>query len=576
VLFALLGFYLLGKIKFPHDDDDTRVSVPRFFMALASLAFAMYMVPGLWGAPLKAVSAFSPPLKTQDFNLYTNEVHAKFDDYDAGMEYARRNGKPVMLDFTGYGCVNCRKMELAVWTDPTVSNLIQNDYVLKAKDEALKIENERRREMQKTENRLADRETSLDRKLDELDKRAEKLRAQEDEVEGLKGEIRDIRTRQQEKLEKIAGLKKKDAAEKLMQMTERDIKDDLTGLVAKMQKEAVDDAEERSQLIILSAMERMASEVTAERTVTAVKLTDDEMKGRIIGKEGRNIQAMQRATGVDFLVDDTPGMVVLSSFDPIRRQVARLGLEMLMKDGRIHPGRIEEVFAKAEKQIEKETLRAGEDAAREVGVTGIPKDLLKLVGELKYRTSYGQNVLMHSTEMAHMAGMIAEEIGANVRVTKIATLLHDMGKAVTHKIEGKHHHIGAELARKAGMSEDIVHAIEAHHDDIEATTPEALIVRVCDAISAARPGARNISAENFAERMRDLENVATSFKGIDKAYAISAGREVRVIVRPEHVDDLSAIKLARDIANKIESTMQYPGTIKVNVIRETRAIEFAK
>lgn len=451
-----------------------------------------------------------------------------------------------------------------------------SDIVLKAKDEALKIENERRREMQKTENRLADRETSLDRKLDELDKRAEKLRAQEDEVEGLKGEIRDIRTRQQEKLEKIAGLKKKDAAEKLMQMTERDIKDDLTGLVAKMQKEAVDDAEERSQLIILSAMERMASEVTAERTVTAVKLTDDEMKGRIIGKEGRNIQAMQRATGVDFLVDDTPGMVVLSSFDPIRRQVARLGLEMLMKDGRIHPGRIEEVFAKAEKQIEKETLRAGEDAAREVGVTGIPKDLLKLVGELKYRTSYGQNVLMHSTEMAHMAGMIAEEIGANARVTKIATLLHDMGKAVTHKIEGKHHHIGAELARKAGMSEDIVHAIEAHHDDIEATTPEALIVRVCDAISAARPGARNISAENFAERMRDLENVATSFKGIDKAYAISAGREVRVIVRPEHVDDLSAIKLARDIANKIESTMQYPGTIKVNVIRETRAIEFAK
>lgn len=451
-----------------------------------------------------------------------------------------------------------------------------SDIVLKAKDEALKIENERRREMQKTENRLADRETSLDRKLDELDKRSEKLRAQEDEVEGLKGEIRDIRTRQQEKLEKIAGLKKKDAAEKLMQMTERDIKDDLTGLVAKMQKEAVDDAEERSQLIILSAMERMASEVTAERTVTAVKLTDDEMKGRIIGKEGRNIQAMQRATGVDFLVDDTPGMVVLSSFDPIRRQVARLGLEMLMKDGRIHPGRIEEVFAKAEKQIEKETLRAGEDAAREVGVTGIPKDLLKLVGELKYRTSYGQNVLMHSTEMAHMAGMIAEEIGANVRVTKIATLLHDMGKAVTHKIEGKHHHIGAELARKAGMSEDIVHAIEAHHDDIEATTPEALIVRVCDAISAARPGARNISAENFAERMRDLENVATSFKGIDKAYAISAGREVRVIVRPEHVDDLSAIKLARDIANKIESTMQYPGTIKVNVIRETRAIEFAK
>ncbi len=451
-----------------------------------------------------------------------------------------------------------------------------SEIVLKAKDEAIAIENERRRELKKIEDRLADRERTFDRKLDELDTRNEKLRRAEDEVEDLKSEIRNIRTKQQEKLEKIAGLKKKDAADKLMQMTERDIKEDLTGLVAKLQKEATDDAEERAQLVIVSAMERMASEVTAERTVTAVKLTDDEMKGRIIGKEGRNIQAMQRATGVDFLVDDTPGMVVLSSFDPIRRQVARIGLEMLMKDGRIHPGRIEEVFAKAEKQIEKEVVRSGEDAAREVGVTGIPKEMLRLLGELKYRTSYGQNVLMHSTEMAHMAGLIAEEIGANARVTKIATLLHDVGKAVTHKVEGKHHHIGAELARKAGMSEDIVHAIEAHHDDIDATTPEALIVRVCDAISAARPGARNISAENFAERMRDLENIAMSFKGIDKAYAISAGREVRVIVRPESIDDLSAIKLARDIAIKIESTMQYPGTIKVNVIRETRAVEFAK
>ena len=431
-----------------------------------------------------------------------------------------------------------------------------SDIVLKAKDEALRIENERRKEMQKTENRLADREKSLDHKLDELDKRAEKLRAQEDEVEGLKSEIRDIRTRQQEKLEKIAGLKKKDAAEKLMQMTERDIKNDLVGLVSKLQHDAADDAEERAQMILLTAMERMSGDVTAERTVTAVKLEDDEMKGRIIGKEGRNIQALQRATGVDIMVDDTPGMIILSSFDPIRRQVARIALEMLMKDGRIHPARIEEVVAKAEKQIEKEVKQAGEDAMRETGVVGIPKEMLQLLGELKFRTSYGQNVLKHSTEMAQMSGMIAEEIGADVRITKIATLLHDVGKAVTHKIEGKHHHIGAELARKYGMDERIVHAIEAHHDDIEATTPEALVVRVCDAASAARPGARNISAENFAERMRDLENIATSFDGIDKAYAISAGREVRVIVTPERVDDLSAIKLARDIATKIESTMQ--------------------
>ena len=451
-----------------------------------------------------------------------------------------------------------------------------SDIVLKAKDEALKIEHERRKEWQKTENRLADREKTLDNKLEELDRRAEKLRAHEDEVDNLKNEIRDIRTRQQEKLEKIAGLKKKDAADKLMQMTERDIKQDLVGLVSKLQHDAMDDAEERAQMILVTAMERMSSEVTAERTVTAVKLTDDEMKGRIIGKEGRNIQALQRETGVDILVDDTPGMIILSSFDPVRRQVARLSLEMLMKDGRIHPARIEEVVAKAKKQIEKEVRQAGEDAMRETGVVGIPKEMLLLLGELKFRTSFGQNVLKHSTEMAQIAGMIAEEIGADVRITKIATLLHDVGKAVSHKIEGKHHHIGAELARKYGMDERIVHAIEAHHDDIEATTPEAIIVRVCDAASAARPGARNVSAENFAERMRDLENVATSFEGIDKAYAISAGREVRVIVRPQTIDDLSAIKLARDIATKIESTMQYPGTIKVNVIRETRAIEFAK
>lgn len=457
------------------------------------------------------------------------------------------------------------------------------DIVLKAKDEALKLteeakrdEDERRKEIKKAENRVADREVSLDRKLEELDKRSEKLRREEDEVESLKDEIRAIRGKQQEKLEKIAKLTKKDAESHLLKMTERDIKDDLVGLVSKLQKDAMDDAEERAQLILVSAMERMSSEVTAERTVTAVKLTDDEMKGRIIGKEGRNIQALQRATGVDILVDDTPGMIILSSFDPVRRQVARLSLEMLMKDGRVHPARIEEVVAKAQKQIDKDIERAGEDAARECGVVGIPKEMLRLLGELKFRTSYGQNVLKHSTEMAHMAGLIAEEIGADVRIAKTATLLHDVGKAVTHRMEGKHHHIGAELARKYGMSDEIVHAIEAHHDDIEATTPEALVVRVCDALSAARPGARNISAENFVERMRDLENVANSFDGIEKAYAISAGREVRIIVRPERVDDLTAIKLARDIANKIESTMQYPGTIKVNVIRETRAIEFAK
>lgn len=457
-------------------------------------------------------------------------------------------------------------------------NLVQEarDKAAKLTEQSLKEEKTRRGELKDLEQRLITREETLDRKLDELDTRTEKLRKSEDEVEKLKNEIRDIRLRQQEKLEKVAGLSKKEAADKLMQMTERDIRGDLLNLVNKLQNEAHDNAEEQAALILTTAMERMSSEVTAERTVTSVKLEDEDMKGRIIGKEGRNIQSLQRATGVDIMVDDTPGYIVLSSFDPVRREVARQALEMLMKDGRIHPGRIEEVVEKAQKNVEKDVIRAGEDAAREVGIIGIPKEILHLLGELKYRTSYGQNVLKHSTEMAHIAGIIAEEVGANVKTTKYAALVHDLGKALTHKMEGKHHHISGEMLRKYGAPEAVALAAEQHHDDVEATSVEAVIVRVVDAISASRPGARNISAENFGERMRELENVANSFEGIEKSYAISAGREVRVFVRPQQVDDLSAIKLARDIATKIESSMQYPGTIKVNVIRETRAIEFAK
>ncbi|HEY1645624.1 MAG TPA: ribonuclease Y [Candidatus Saccharimonadales bacterium] len=446
----------------------------------------------------------------------------------------------------------------------------------KSVEEAKKEEQSRRKELKDIESRLVTREETLDKKLDELDKRNEKVRTSEDEIEQLKNEIRDVRVKQQEKLEKIAKLTKAEAAEKLMQMTERDIKNDLLGLVNKLQNEAKENAEEQAGLIITTAMERMASEVTAERTITSIKLEDEEMKGRIIGKEGRNIQALQRATGVDIMVDDTPGYIVLSSFDPVRREVARQTLEMLMKDGRIHPGRIEEVVEKAQKNVEKDVVKAGEDAAREVGVIGIPKEILHLLGELKYRTSYGQNVLKHSTEMAHMAGMIAEEVDANVKTAKYAALVHDLGKALTHKVEGKHHHISGEVLRKYGAPEEVALAAEQHHDDMEATSVEALIIRVVDAVSASRPGARNISAENFVERMKDLENVANSFSGIEKSYAISAGREVRVFVRPQQIDDLSAIKLARDIANKIESTMQYPGTVKINVIRETRAVEFAK
>jgi len=443
-------------------------------------------------------------------------------------------------------------------------------------EQARKDESQRRRENKDIEQRLIARDEQIEKKLDTLDKRTENLRKAEDEVEELKEEIRKIRTKQQEKLEKIAKLTKADAADKLMTMTEKDIRNDLTGLISKLQNEARDNAEDLAAFILVSSMERMASEVTAERTVSTVKLEDEEMKGRIIGKEGRNIQALQRATGVDILVDDTPGVIVLSSFDPVRREVARQTLEMLIKDGRIQPARIEELVEKAQKNVLKDVMRAGEDAAREVGIIGIPKEVLQLLGELKYRTSYGQNVLKHSTEMAHMAGLIAEELGANVKTAKYAALVHDLGKALTHKMEGKHHHISGEMLRKYGAPEEVAHAAEAHHDDVEATTTEALIVRVVDAVSAARPGARNISAENFIERMRDLENVALGFQGIDKAYAISAGREVRIFVKPNQIDDLTAIKLARDVATKIESTMQYPGTIKVNVIRETRAIEFAK
>jgi ribonuclease Y len=475
----------------------------------------------------------------------------------------------------------------------TSENLAKNE-VDKAKKEADKIINKahqdsiklledskeedqkRRIESQKLEKRLIDRQENLDKKLEELDRRQENVRKSEDEIEKLKNEIRDIRLKQQEKLEKISKLSKTEAAQKLMEMTEKDIRNDLVGLVNKLQNEAKELAEEHSALIITTAMERMSSEVTAERTITSLKLEDEEMKGRIIGKEGRNIQALQKATGVDILVDDTPGYIVLSSFDPIRREVARQSLEMLIKDGRIHPGRIEEVVAKAQANLDKEIVRAGEDAAREVGVVGIPKEVIRLLGELKYRTSYGQNVLKHSVEMAHIAGMIAEELGADVKIAKYSALVHDLGKALTHKMEGKHHHISGEMLRKYGAPEAVAQAAEQHHDDVEATSVEALIIRVVDAISASRPGARNISAENFGERMRDLENVANSFKGIEKTYAISAGREIRVFVKPESIDDLSAIKLARDIAVKIESTMQYPGTIKVNVIRETRAIEFAK
>lgn len=455
--------------------------------------------------------------------------------------------------------------------------------ILEAKEEALKLaeeakkeERERRTKLDASEKRIADRETMLDSKLDQIEKRTETLNKSEKEIEAIKEEIRAIRTRQEENLQKIAKLNKSDAEKKLMEMTERDIKNDLVEYVEKRKRDANENADEIAREIMASAMERLATGTATERTISTVAIPNDGDKGKIIGKEGRNIQTLERLTGVEVIIDESPGVITISGFNPIRRQVAKRALENLIKDGRIHPAKIEEVVKKAEKEIDEEIKKAGEQAAREAKVLGLPPEISKTMGMLKFRTSYSQNVLHHSVEMAHLAAMIAEEIGADVQVSRTAAFLHDLGKAVSHEIEGKHHHITGDMMRKAGFDEATTHAAEAHHDDIEATTPEALIVRVVDALSGGRPGARGDTLENYVKRMTDLENVANAFSGIEKTYAISAGREIRVFVQPEQIDDLSAIKLARDIATKIEATLKYPGTIKVNIIRETRAEEYAK
>lgn len=455
--------------------------------------------------------------------------------------------------------------------------------VLEAKEEAIKIaeeskkeERERRNKLDASEKRVADRETLLDNKIDQIEKRTDNLNRSEKEIEAIKDEIRAIRTRQEENLQKIAKLKKEDAQAKLMEMTERDIKNDLVEYIEKRKRDATENADETAKEIMTSAMERLATGTATERTISTVAIPSDEVKGKIIGKEGRNIQALERLTGVEVIIDESPGVITISGFNPIRRQVAKKALEALIADGRIHPAKIEEVVIKAQKEIDEEIKKAGEQAAREAKVMGLPPEISNTMGMLKYRTSYSQNVLHHSVEMAHLAAMIAEEIGADVQVSRTAAFLHDLGKAVSHEIEGKHHHITGDMMRKAGFDEATTHAAEAHHDDIEATTPEALIVRVVDALSGGRPGARGDKLENYVKRMTELENVTNAFSGIKKSYAISAGREIRVFVDPEEIDDLTAIKLARDIATKIEATLKYPGTIKVNIIRETRAEEYAK
>jgi ribonucrease Y len=459
----------------------------------------------------------------------------------------------------------------------------QKELILQAKDEALRIKEEAKKEeeklrkdLQELEKNLRRREEMLDRRMESVDAEKLKVTDKEKEIEKIRQEINDIRRRHQDSLERISKLKKEEARDLLLKQAEKEYKDDLIRKIKEQKEIAREEAQGVAREILSTVIQRLASEHTVETTTTSVNLPSDEMKGRIIGREGRNIQIFEKETGTDLIIDDTPDTVIISAFDPIRRHVAKVALEKLIADGRIHPTRIEEVVKKAKEEINQQVKEAGELAVYEVGVAGLHPDMIKILGRLKFRTSYGQNVLQHSIETAQIGTMLAAELGADVNLVKKAALLHDIGKAVDHDIPGAHHHISLDIAKKYGLSDDICHAIVAHHDDIEAKTVEAIIVKSADAISSSRPGARRETLENYVKRLEELENIAKSFAGVEKSYAIQAGREVRILVKPEEIDDLSALKLSKDIAKKIEEDMQYPGVIKVNVIRETRAIEYAK
>ena len=459
----------------------------------------------------------------------------------------------------------------------------QKEILLKAKDDALKIkedatreEEKKRKYLEEIERDLRRKEETVDRRSENLDTEREKIAVKEREIRDIKNQIMKIKADKQEALLKVAKMKKEEAKELLLSMIEKEYREDLVNKIKAEKQKAKEEAEVFAREILSTVIERLAAEHTAETTVASVTLPSDEMKGRIIGRECRNIQIFEKVTGVDVMIDDTPDTVTISSFDPIRRHVAKVALEKLISDGRIQPTRIEEIVEKVKKDVTQEVKEAGEEAAYEVGVVGLHPDLIKILGRLKFRTSYGQSVLRHSIEVAQLAGMLASELGADVNVAKKAGLLHDIGKAVDHEVPGAHHHISMDIAKRYGLSETLINAIGAHHEDIEPKTVEAILVRSADAISGSRPGARRESLESYIKRLTELENIANSFNGVDKSYAIQAGREVRIIVRPQDIDDLAALKLAKDIAKKIEQDLQYPGTIKVNVIRETRAQEYAK
>lgn len=457
------------------------------------------------------------------------------------------------------------------------------DILLDAKDEVLEIKEKAEESLKKKEKYVLDLEKDVRRKEEVLDRRTEGLdeerKALEEkvkQVEEFKQQLKNAKTEQLKTLEKISKVSKDEAKKILLNLVEKESKEDLARKIKELEDSSEEKINAEARNIIASAIQRLASDQTAESTVSTVQLPSEEMKGRIIGREGRNIQAFEKALGVDLIIDDTPEAVVVSCFDPIRREVARLTLAELVKDGRIHPTRIEEMVKKAKNEVAAEIRKAGEEAAFDLGIADLHPDVIKILGRLKYRTSYGQNVLKHSIEVANISAMIADELGADVKAAKKAGLLHDLGKAVDHEIGGSHAVISRDIAKKYGVSDDILHAIEAHHEEVEKKTPEAAIVAAADAISSARPGARRESLENYIKRLEELETVANEFEGVEKSYAIQAGREVRVIVVPEEIDDSGAIKLSHDIAKKIEKDLDYPGQIKVNVIREVRATDFAK
>ena len=450
------------------------------------------------------------------------------------------------------------------------------DEVFKLKAEAEKEIRERRSEVSRQERRIDQKEENLDRKTAALEQKEEEQKKRAELVEARLAEIDQMRQRQTEKLEHIAGLTQEAAKEMLLSRLDEELAHEKAKRITAFENQTKEDCDKLAQELITQAVSRCAADHSSEITVSVVPLPNDEMKGRIIGREGRNIRALETATGVDLIIDDTPEAITLSSFDPVRREVARMTLERLIADGRIHPARIEETVEKCRRELDAAMKREGERAVMEVGVHGLHPDLVKLIGRLKYRTSYGQNVLNHSMEVAYLSGLMASELGLNVTMAKRAGLLHDIGKALTHEIEGSHVMIGVDLARKYKENPAIIHAIEAHHGDVEPQTPLAFIVMAADAISAARPGARRENVESYIKRLEDLEAISSSFPGVERSYAVQAGREVRIMVKPEQVTDDQLPILARDIVKKIEDELEYPGQIKINVIRENRATDYAK